>query len=117
MAQWLISTPSRAGDGARRHSWRDPAWAETPMRRRMLVGAHRLGQLLALLVVVVALTGLGALDMQLQAQERQRIVSSRAFIRLVVACRHATVPTPTWQACEERVRRTWSAPPHDSHID
>ena len=71
----------------------------------LLALSRAIGWGLGLLVVVAFLLALRAGHRIVASEERASEVNANAFIAKVRACRRqAPQPTPSWNACEQRVR-------------
>jgi hypothetical protein len=72
---------------------------------RLLAVSRAIGWGLGLLVVVAFLTLLRTGHRMMAAERQESEINANAFIEKVRACRRqAPAPTPSWHACEQRVR-------------
>jgi hypothetical protein len=71
----------------------------------LLAASRVIGWALGLLVFVGFLLVLRTGHRMIVAERRESAVSATAFIEKVRTCRRLTAgPTPSWNACEQRVR-------------
>jgi hypothetical protein len=74
-------------------------------RSRLLLICASVGWLLALLVAIAFALLLWVGRQAVVSEQRHSHVSADAFIARVKACRRQSAgPTPSWNACERRVR-------------
>jgi hypothetical protein len=72
---------------------------------RLLALSRAIGWGLGLLVVVAFLILLRTGQRMMAAERRESEINANAFIEKVRTCRRqAPGPTPSWNACEQRVR-------------
>ena len=76
-----------------------------PPAAELLAVSRVIGWGLGLLVLVAFLLALRAGHRMIATERRESEVSANAFIEKVRTCRRlASGPTPSWNACEQRVR-------------